>query len=438
MASVFSPACLEEMAFVSFNLKSDKSLLKKVKQMLNQLLNKLLELITKYAPELEGGAKYQVFLDDEIFNHIGDIGKSEPTEKWNYLTRDPTENPDEPTCREKITALHNFVYSDVGGKVMINFVTDKTNDGEYPFLQKRRNQIRQLFKLTGTDEEIIAQIRTIAPRDWRVRISWSPTDYFYPTLAMRRSVIGDLLSAHRKQIIKKIPNSKNGLTNDAKETLIDALISMKKEEPKENVSKSCVFQPWMLNEKFSKVEKDLLISKLRKDSDGALADDVILARYNFKVGACYDSQTIKENPRNKIDVSKGKCRVVGYSGSAALFFDMCLLLNLDWRPMYLGLLIDYVPIHHSIGEVFDALIDFGFITQAEFEDQKGTILKHKMQVLALGDDFTYNYEDFISQANFGYKTTVARGGKRKTRKQGFKSKRARLYKSTRKSRIPKR
>jgi hypothetical protein len=70
--------------------------------------------------------------------------------------------------------------------------------------------------------------------------------------------------------------------------------------------------------------------------------------------------------------------------------------------LYLSLIIDYVPIHHSIPEIFDALLELGFITKLEYDNKIKTIETNIAEIKTL-DNFNYNYSNQINNITRGYR-----------------------------------
>jgi|694.fasta_scaffold10093_12 hypothetical protein len=377
-STLFSKACINEATFVKEKMIPDNGLLKKVKEELNLMLTNLRNIVLKVKPELGETGASKLFLSDEIMGYIGNIGTENPLEKWAYLTRSPNEDPHNPPCRVKITALHNFIFSENGGEIMTKYImfTDTPNK----FILARRKQIKNLFKQNEITPEMIEN-------NFYVKISWSPTDYLFPSLALRRTVVSDIRVKKLKNLTKKISNAESTKKN------IKAIANTEYQGAKE-----CKYDFSILNEPLSDVEKDLVRKQLKLPAD----TEITTENYPFRLGACYDQQTITKNPKNKMNIAKGLCRVVGFSGSTASFLDTALILELDWRPLYLSLIIDYVPIHHSIPEIFDALLELGFITKLEYDNKIKTIETNIAEIKTL-DNFNYNYSNQINNITRGYR-----------------------------------
>jgi hypothetical protein len=393
---LFTPACLAEANWVKTNMVSNKPLLIKLKEELNDMIIKLKNFIETINPELSEEQVCSIFLSDNVRYHIGDIGTADAKSKFKYLVRNPVENADDPTCRQKITALHNFVYSTVGAKTMINLILFPEEYGIEPnkYMKARKEQIYDIFKLNTITKDMLND-------NFYLRISWSPTDYLFPSLALRRTVISDIR-------YKKMQNLKNVISN-AKSTKNN----IKKMSNKNyQGTRKCKYSFDILNEPLTEMEKKLIREQLKI----SVNTEITTNNYPFKIGACYDTKTITKNPKNKLNIAAGKCRVVGFSGSAALLLDTALILGLDWRPLYLSLIVDYVPIHHSIGEIFDALIDMGFINKEEYNNKERTIIRDIGEVLKL-ETFNYNYSNQLNYIRYGFKLRKNNTRKNNTKKQ---------------------
>jgi hypothetical protein len=65
---------------------------------------------------------------------------------------------------------------------------------------------------------------------------------------------------------------------------------------------------------------------------------------------------------DKLSTNKGICNVAGISGHTMLAIEIASLLGESWKHIFIACLIEMVPIHHSITEIYNALIDMDLIT----------------------------------------------------------------------------
>lgn len=384
---LFSPACLAEAEFVKTTMANDIELLIKVKEALNIMLDKLKNIAKTTEPLLSEEDAIKLFLSDQIMGYMGNIGTNNPTQKWDYLTRSPSIDPISPSCRVKLTALVNFTFSNQCMTKYIMF-TPRPNR----FVLARRELIKQIFKQNEITPKMIND-------NFHIRIAWSPTDYIFPSLALRRSIVADIRVKKLKNLTQKIYNNTSTKNNIKKIANINY-----------QGAKVCKYNLSILNEPLSEEEKVLI----REQRHLPVGTDITAENYPFKLGACYDQQTITKNPKNKLNIAKGVCRVVGISGTSANILDTALILGLNWKPIYLSLIIDFVPIHHSITEIFDSLLELGCITKEEYNNTEDTIKKHIREVKEL-EDYDYDYTPKLNHITRGYKLTQG-GYKRKTRK----------------------
>ena len=377
------------------------------------MLGHLMYIVRKYSEENENptdnkveeittAAEKYFFWDENTLGKLGQIGKDNSYQKWLYIT--DTQNNISgtlSTCRSKITILHNLWESEDGQKALFKFIinADDSDKIKYPFVVQRKAQIYDLFNIRDDKKLLFLLDR---PGLIRLRISWSQVDYMYPGVAMRRIIQGyeglRYVGEIRKRLTKNI-KSKN-MNN------IQRIINV--DNPKRVYSGVPKWDFNMLIEPLSDVEKTLIKQKQKITQDGNITYD----NYKFKPGAYYNRSLImNQSPSDIQNHQEEKCRVSGISGSCAIIADLCVLLQVNWKPIYFGLLIDYVPIHHSIREVLQTLNQMGFITDNEYDKPALTLAKHAYEIQNMNEEnIKFDYTPYTNDITRGYKLKLSVGG----------------------------
>jgi len=85
----------------------------------------------------------------------------------------------------------------------------------------------------------------------------------------------------------------------------------------------------------------------------------------YITGECYYRSNLISDPISKTRVEKKICTIAGLSGHSMFLLELTQLLGLDWKLMVYCLLIAFVPHHHSISEIFDAVYVLGLLNKRQ-------------------------------------------------------------------------
>jgi hypothetical protein len=413
----FPKECLLEFYLMKDIVEKRPALLSNIKKVFNKLLDTLMYIVRKYGEDdktpnddnkekIANAASKYFFWDEYIMGKLGQVGKDNPFQKWLYITDKPNNiSMSQSTCRSKITILHNLWESHVGSIALLKFIIKADNDDKlmFPFIEQRKIQIYDLFNIRD-DNKILYLLKL--ENLLRLRISWSQVDYMYPGVALRRIIQGFEDKRYVSEMKKRLKENiaKNNMGN------IQKLIT--EDNPLRVYQGNLKWDLNMLIEPLSDIEKDLIKRTKHIGAD----NDITFDNYKFKPGAYYDRTLIMSQSPSDIQnyVFDEKCRVSGISGSCAIIADLCLLLQVNWKPVYLGLLVDYVPIHHSIREVLQTLNQMGFITNAEYDAPNLTVIKHANEIQNMNEsEIHFDYTPYTKDITRGYKITLAVGGSNK-------------------------
>jgi len=125
------------------------------------------------------------------------------------------------------------------------------------------------------------------------------------------------------------------------------------------LSKKCEYPFDLLNEPLSSIEKRLLGTRLSSINKPI-------------IGACKYLPIIMEFEPANSRMREGYCVVSGISGHSIVAFQLVLLLGYDWQNMFIALCVNMVPIHHSIIEIFDVVMDYGLVSHYKYKGFKSS------------------------------------------------------------------
>ena len=113
---------------------------------------------------------------------------------------------------------------------------------------------------------------------------------------------------------------------------------------------------------------------------------------------------------------KYNCRVAGISGTAILHFTLAHILNINFKSVFIGQMLEMVPIHHSIEDICYGLHDFNYFLKCN--DNKNSI---KMKLFDNHTDMLQFVKKNIIDASVKEKkvkyTKKKRNVQRKTKKK---------------------
>ena len=131
---------------------------------------------------------------------------------------------------------------------------------------------------------------------------------------------------------------------------------------KKNNPKAHILEKRDLIEPFSDYEKDFLTSNY----------DMTGNTLPFGTGSTYSPDSVICDLHPAIDKRRTRnCKVAALSGTAIELFVIGKIFEIDLKSIFIGLMAELVPIHHSIEEICHALHDFNYFLGCS--NQKNTL-----------------------------------------------------------------
>jgi len=310
-------ACVKEKLFVK-NLLKNKTLVKIVKDDFTELLKRMKKI----------GIKLDTILSP-LADNTGNIGtsKTSPHSKTTLIKHLLS---DKATIREKSHSITNAMWNPSAKKP--NFENFKII---YKYIMKNRR--KENFKGFYKAIQVITKHKNpeiLDPNDKFIASLWHPTGGGGTNCntADRGSMPGITLFPGYLLRSRMIYSDKASVA--------------KKNNPKPHIlKKSDMIEP------FSKFEKDFLSSHY----------DMNKNTLPFGTGSTYTPDSVVCDLHPAIDTRKQcNCKTAAISGTAIELFVICKIFEIDLKSIFIGLLAEMVPIHHSIEEICHGLHDFNY------------------------------------------------------------------------------
>ena len=310
-------ACELEKKFIR-NILKDKKLVKIVKDDFTKLLLKMEKI----------GIKLDTILSP-IPNNTGNIGTSKTTSHSN-TTLIKHLLSDNATIREKSHSVTNAMWNPTVGKP--NYENFKII---YKYIMKNRKKTN--FKGFYKAIQVMTKHKNpevLDPNNKFIASLWHPTGGGGTNCntADRGMMAG----------ITLFP----GYLLRSRMIYSDRATAAKKNNPKHHIlKKSDLIEP------FSEFEKEFLSSHYDMNNN----------TLPFGTGSTYSPDSVICDLHPAVNKRKKRnCKVAAISGTAIELFVIGKIFEIDLKSMFIGLLAEMVPIHHSIEEICHGLHDFNY------------------------------------------------------------------------------
>lgn len=274
---------------------------------LKNIYNKNKPLILKVKTELTKlifrmeriGVDLNTMLSDAVYT--GNIGNENKIELINYLKSNDS------TIREKVAGISNTFWD---AKLELPQYTNCTIFYEHIMKNKNKKGCKEIYKSIQLITKN-SNPETLDSKNNKISVLWCPLFYIFPGYIFKRTNVN----------------------------LFDKL----KEAKTKSMKKKYFIEDMSIHEKVFLIKNNINIEN--KVMDIEIGQDL------YKDSFCKFLTYKKSNY---------SCRVAGVSGHAILHFILGLILNIDWKYIFVGQLFEMVPAHHSIEEICFALEDIKF------------------------------------------------------------------------------
>jgi len=265
-----------------------------------QLINTVKRELTKLIFKLEEiGVDLTSMLSDAVFT--GNIGLNNKIALLTYL------KSDESTIREKVAGISNTFWD---AKIELPQYKNCTLFYNYIMDHKHKKMCGEIYKgiQTITKNSNPEYLDSTNPK---ISQLWCPLFYLFPGYNFKRNNINlsDKLKEKKTKIMKK----------------------------KYFIEKLSIHEKTFLTKNNVDIKSKILEIETGQDL--------------YKNSIC-NFFTYKKKKYN--------CNVAGVSGHAILHFTLGLMLDINWKYIFMGQLFEMVPVHHNIEEIYFALHDIQY------------------------------------------------------------------------------
>ena len=299
------------------------------KDLINIINKELLKLINKLK---DNGVNMEYLTSNSLFT--GNIGKGRG--KINYIISSHS------NIREKVNAITNTFYNAEDGQPIMS-----TSRILYKYIMTKKGNCKFLYKAIQTvtknknPEKLFN--KPYIEKEKNIYSLWCPIFNIYPGFIYSKNKLGTF-----SNMIKDVKDKRSLTIKEFIEPLSD-------------------------------MEKKFLT---KKGID--LKGDVL----NILIGRDVYGDKIKQLINTtELDT----CRVAGVSGHAILHLTLGFIFNMDLKCIFLALLFEMVPIHHSIEEIYFALHDLEYMLNCEkkiigieLHDNQESMLKFITKIIVNG------------------------------------------------------